>query len=75
MVRFANLSRNVQEEHLREICGNYGHVKHIEFINFERTFKPKGVAYVTFEKEEDAKKILECFAPTESQLEDDKDKY
>ena len=56
------------EDILKEICTCYGEVKRVNFINFEGTTKPKGVAYVEYPNEEEAKKGLEYLNPSEIQL-------
>ena len=62
MLRVSNLTRNVSEAVLREICGNYGSVKTVEFICFPGTKKLKGVAYVGYDQEQEANTALEYLA-------------
>lgn len=63
MIRLQNLSRNVNENILREICGFYGSVKNVEFMCFPGSKKLKGVAYVSYDNEEDAKNAFDHLAP------------
>ncbi len=62
MVRLNNLTRNVSDQTLREICSNYGSVKDVELINFEGTSKFKGVAYIQFDTEKEAKNAYQHLA-------------
>lgn len=47
-----NLTRNVNEEHLREIFGLFGKLQRVELGWDRRTDLPKGFAYVEYEKHE-----------------------
>ena len=66
MLRFSNLTRNVTNEVLTEICTCFGQVASIEFINYPGTQKFKGVAYVTYATNEEAKQALSCLAPNKT---------
>ena len=48
-----NISRNVSEEHLKEIFGNYGKVTAVEIVMDKRLNLPRGFAYVDFETREE----------------------
>ncbi|KAI7901735.1 uncharacterized protein BX663DRAFT_103078 [Cokeromyces recurvatus] len=53
-----NLTRNVKEEHIREIFSQFGKITHLEFP-FNKTLNTnKGKAYIDFETQEDADKAL-----------------
>ena len=43
-----NLTRNVNEEHLREIFGNYGSIKNVELAVDALVKLPKGYAFIEF---------------------------
>ena len=43
-----NLTRNVNEEHLREIFGNYGSIKNVELAVDALVQLPKGYAFIEF---------------------------
>ncbi|CAK0894720.1 unnamed protein product, partial [Prorocentrum cordatum] len=50
----SNLSRNVNQEHLKEIFGNYGKVKDATLAIDKVVGLPKGYAYVEFSSEREA---------------------
>merc|ERR1719499_2787891 len=54
----SNLSRNVYEDHLREIFGNYGKVKEATLAIDKAVGLPKGYAYVEFASERDAESAI-----------------
>jgi RNA recognition motif-containing protein len=62
------LSRNVTDEILKEIASFYGEVKRVDFINFEGSKKPKGVAYVEYAKEDEARQAIDYLMPSEIQV-------
>jgi RNA recognition motif-containing protein len=49
-----NLTRNVNEEHLREIFGQWGKLQRVELGWDRRIDQPKGFAYVEYEKYADS---------------------
>jgi len=49
-----NLTRNVNEEHLKEIFGNWGKLKRVELVFDRKTVQSKGFAYLEFEANEEA---------------------
>jgi RNA recognition motif-containing protein len=49
-----NLTRNVNEEHLKEIFGNWGKLKRVELVWDRKTQQSKGFAYLEFETNEEA---------------------
>jgi len=63
MLRIANLTRNVTNEVLTDICECFGEPQKIEFVNYPGTQKFKGVAYVTYASNEEARQALACLAP------------
>ena len=58
VVAVSNLSRNVNEEHLKEIFGNYGKVKEANLAIDKTAGLPKGYAYVEFYEERDADRAI-----------------
>lgn len=54
----SNLSRNVNEDHLREIFGNYGKVKEATLAIDKAVGLPKGYAYIEFASERDAESAI-----------------
>jgi RNA recognition motif-containing protein len=58
LLRLANLTRNVNADILQEICSCFGEVRQIELINYPRTEKFKGVAYVTYSTDAEARAAL-----------------
>ena len=48
MLHVRNLTRNVNEEHLREIFGNYGSIKNVELAIDALVQLPKGYAFIEF---------------------------
>jgi len=53
-----NLSRNVNEAHLKEIFSNFGEVVNVE-LSMDRVVQlPKGYGYVEFKTRSDAEKAL-----------------
>merc|ERR1711966_152048 len=54
----SNLTRNVNEEHLQEIFGNYGKVKETTLAVDKAVGLPKGYAYVEYESESHAEKAV-----------------
>jgi RNA recognition motif-containing protein len=53
-----NLTRNVNEEHVREIFGTWGKLLRVELGWDRRIDQPKGFAYVEYEKYEDSVEAL-----------------
>lgn len=49
-----HLTRNVQAEHIQEIFGIYGTVKHVELAMDKAVNLPRGFAYVEFSKRSEA---------------------
>ncbi len=54
-----NLTRNVTEEHVKEIFGLYGTLKSVELAMDKTVNLPKGFANSEFEQREDAEKAIE----------------
>ena len=54
-----NLTRNVSEEHIKEIFGHYGALKSVDLAMDKTVNLPKGFAHVEFEKHEEAEKAIE----------------
>merc|ERR1719210_653419 len=54
----SNLSRNVNEDHLREIFGNYGKVREATLAIDKAVGLPKGYAYVEFSSEREAERAI-----------------
>ena len=54
-----NLTRNVTEDHIREIFGTYGAVSSVELAMDRAVNLPRGFAHVEFEQRDDAEKALE----------------
>jgi len=57
----SNLSRNVNEDHLREIFGNYGKVRDAALAIDRVVGLPKGYAYVQYASEYDAERAIAHF--------------
>jgi RNA recognition motif-containing protein len=53
-----NLTRNVNEEHLREIFGQWGKLLRVELGWDRRIDQPKGFAYVEYDKYADSVEAL-----------------
>ena len=53
------LVRNVNEEHLKEIFNCFGHVQEVSIEYRPNTHLSKGIAILTMESEEDAKKCVD----------------
>lgn len=49
-----HLTRNVQQEHIHEIFGTFGTVKHVELAMDKAVNLPRGFAYVEFAKRAEA---------------------
>ncbi|CEL95798.1 unnamed protein product [Vitrella brassicaformis CCMP3155] len=54
ILNVSNLSRNVNDEHLKEIFGNYGDIKNVTIAVDKQVDLPKGYAYVEFDKRDAA---------------------
>lgn len=54
-----NLTRNVTEDHIREIFSTYGAVRFVELAMDLRVNLPRGYAHVEYESREDAEKAIE----------------
>ncbi|PNH08985.1 Arginine/serine-rich protein 45 [Tetrabaena socialis] len=54
-----NLTRNVTEDHIREIFGCYGTLKSIDLAIDRAVNLPRGFAHIEFEAREDAEKALD----------------
>ncbi len=52
----ARLTRNVNEDHIKEIFGTFGTVKSVELAIDRVVNLPRGFAYVEFEERADAEK-------------------
>lgn len=50
------LTRNVTEEHVREIFSLYGQIRHVQLAMDERVHLPKGYAFVDYADRQDAEK-------------------
>lgn len=55
----ANLTRNVSETHVREIFTTFGALRDVELAIEKSVNLPKGFAYVSFEKADDAQRAME----------------
>eukprot|EP00617_Octactis_speculum_P013175 CAMPEP_0185756888 /NCGR_PEP_ID=MMETSP1174-20130828/15275_1 /TAXON_ID=35687 /ORGANISM="Dictyocha speculum, Strain CCMP1381" /LENGTH=342 /DNA_ID=CAMNT_0028436031 /DNA_START=25 /DNA_END=1054 /DNA_ORIENTATION=+ len=54
MLHIGNLTRNVREAHLEEICGTYGKIRKVDLMIDKKVNLSKGFAYVEFESRKDA---------------------
>lgn len=54
-----NLTRNVSEEHLKEIFGTFGILVSVELAMDKAVNLPRGFAHVEFERREDAQKAID----------------
>ncbi|CEP10940.1 hypothetical protein [Parasitella parasitica] len=53
-----NLTRNVKEDHIREIFGEFGKISYLEFPINKLLKTNKGKAYIDFETQDDADKAI-----------------
>merc|ERR1711870_77710 len=60
-LRISNLSRNVNEDHLREIFGNYGKIKEASLVIDKDVGIPTGFATVEFVSDHDAERAISHF--------------
>lgn len=59
VARITSISRNVTQEHLKEIFSHFGVVKNVILPKDDILDIPKGYAYVDFENVDDAAKAVE----------------
>nr|ALS04679.1 eukaryotic translation initiation factor 3 subunit G [Pseudodiaptomus poplesia] len=57
-IRVSNLSENVSDEDLKELCQNFGRIARIFLAKDKNTGKCKGFAFVNFHQKEDAAKAI-----------------
>ncbi|RCH92856.1 hypothetical protein CU098_000614, partial [Rhizopus stolonifer] len=57
-VLVTNLTRNVKEDHVREIFSQFGKITHLEFPINKLLNTNKGKAYIDFETQEEADKAI-----------------
>eukprot|EP00397_Hematodinium_sp_SG-2012_P051605 GEMP01060550.1.p1 GENE.GEMP01060550.1~~GEMP01060550.1.p1 ORF type:complete len:186 (+),score=45.10 GEMP01060550.1:72-629(+) len=60
LLYISNLSRNVNDDHLKNIFGSYGKIQNAAISVDKTVGLPKGYAYVEFEHLKDADKAAEC---------------
>lgn len=53
-----NLTRNVTEDHIKEIFGHYGELKSVDLAIDKAVNLPKGFAHVEYVKHDDAEKAI-----------------
>ena len=58
-LRIGNLSKEVTENDLQELCANFGAVQRVHVVKDKKTNEPRGFGFVNFYRRADAEKAFD----------------